>query len=123
MAKLCRVLTRLILDLCHPLALGSQDLTLLGQRLLSNTLGQVNRLLPHRDKRLRNLAGQFREAGLAAQPLGQARPPLVEQTADPRRATATKFHAHALDGRAFAAGQHRIRGGKHLVFRHPYCHG
>ncbi|MNN74213.1 hypothetical protein D3C81_1903840 [compost metagenome] len=98
-------------------------MTLLGQGLFGDALRQVDRLLPHRDEGLRHLAGQCRQAGLAAQAVGQACPPLIEQPADPRRAATAQLQTHTLDRGPLTARQHRIRGGKYLVFRHPYRHG
>jgi hypothetical protein len=100
----CGILTRLVLHGGDSLAFGGQDLTLFGQRLLSNALCQMDRLLPHRDKGLRNLRGQRRQASLAAQPFGQPRSPLIEQTTDARRATAAQFQTHAFHRWPFATG-------------------
>jgi hypothetical protein len=119
----CGVLTRQIFDRRHPFALRGQHLPLLGQRLFGDALRQVHRLLPHGNKGLRNLARKCWQTTLLAQPFCEARPPLVEQTADARRTAAAQLQTYALNRQPFAAGQHRIRGGKHLVFRHSYCHG
>ncbi|WP_191625123.1 hypothetical protein [Pseudomonas fluorescens] len=51
-------MTRLALHRGDSLAFGSQDLTFFGQRLLSNAMGQMNRLLPQGDKGLRDLRRQ-----------------------------------------------------------------
>jgi hypothetical protein len=48
---------------------------------------------------------------------------LIEQTTDASRTAAPLLQAHAFHRRPFTPRQHRIRGGKHLVFWHPYCHG
>lgn len=59
--------------------------------------------------------------GYHRQAFVQTRPPLIEQTADPCRAAAAQLQTHALNCRPFAAGQHRIRGSKYLIFRHLKC--
>lgn len=118
-----RILPRLLLYGGDTFAFGSYHLPLFVQRLFGHTLCQVNRLLPHRYKSLRHLARQCRQSSLAAQPLGQARPPLIEQTTHPRRTATAQLQPYALHRRSLATGQHRVRRSKHLVFRHPYCHG
>lgn len=79
LTKLRRILARLLLYCSDPLTLSSYHLSLFVQCLFGDALRQVDRLLPHRDKGLRHLARQCRQAGFAIQTLSQARPPLIEQ--------------------------------------------
>lgn len=106
----------------HAAAASARALSV-SKGLFHHSLREVNRLLPHRNKSLRDPTGQYRQSRFAIQTLSQARPLLIEQAADPRRTATPQLQVYAFHRRPLTRCQHRVRGGKHVAFRYSYRHG
>lgn len=83
LAKLRRVLARLVLRCRDPYPLGVKRAPLFSQVLLDADARGRDRRMPNLDKSLRDLGRQRWQRGFVIQTFGQMRPPLIEQAADP----------------------------------------